>query len=163
MARSCGIRRSSLTKSVKRVAEDISDIFCLWIEGNRGSEEKPGLMLAIDDGGNCEGLAFRIQAEKLDHETFVLFRREILFSSYHPTWLSLDAADGPIEALGFVANQDHEMIIPSIPLHDQAKMGSRAGGSLAPALNIYQTLMSIWKSLVLKIPTSQTFTLWWAP
>lgn len=84
--------------------------FCLWIEGGRGSEEEPGLMLAIDEGGNCEGLAFRIQAEKLDHETFVLFRREMLFSSYRPTWLSLDTADGPIEALCFVANHDHDMI-----------------------------------------------------
>lgn len=104
--------------------------FCLWMEGGRGSEEEPGLMLAMDEGGNCEGLAFRIEAAKLDRETFVLFRREMIFSAYRPTWLNLDTVDGPIEALGFAANHDHERIIPGIPLHDQAKMISRAEGFL---------------------------------
>ncbi|OUS05340.1 hypothetical protein A9Q96_12020 [Rhodobacterales bacterium 52_120_T64] len=104
--------------------------FCLWVEGGRGSKEEPGLMLAIDEGGNCEGLAFRVQADKLDHETFVLFRREMIISAYRPTWLNLDTKDGPIEALGFVANHDYEGIIPDIPMHDQAKMISRAEGFL---------------------------------
>jgi cation transport protein ChaC len=104
--------------------------FCLWDEGGRGSVEAPGLMLAIDEGGDCEGLAFRIEAEKLDHETFVLFRREMIAPAYRPTWLSLDTAGGPIEALGFVANHGYKNIRPGIPLHDQAKMIARAEGSL---------------------------------
>ena len=87
-------------------------------------------MLAIDEGGNCEGLGFRIEAKKLDHETFVLFRREMIAAAYRPTWLSLDTAGGPIEALGFVANHGHERIRPGIPLHNQAKMIARAEGIL---------------------------------
>ncbi len=38
--------------------------FCLWDEGGRGSAKQPGLMLAIDEGGKCEGLAFRIETKK---------------------------------------------------------------------------------------------------
>jgi cation transport protein ChaC len=104
--------------------------FCLWDEGGRGSLEQPGLMLALDGGGKCEGLAFRIEAKKLDHETFVLFRREMIAATYRPTWLKLDTAGGPIEALGFVANQGHERIKSGIPLPDQAKMIARARGFL---------------------------------
>ncbi len=104
--------------------------FCLWDEAGRGSIEKPGLMLAIDEGGNCEGLAFRIKAENLDHETFVLFRREMIAPAYRPIWLRLDTADGPIEALGFVANHGHENIRPGIPLQKQAEMIARAAGIL---------------------------------
>ncbi len=44
--------------------------FCLWDEAGRGSFEEPGLMMAIDEGGNCEGLVFLKEAKKLDHETF---------------------------------------------------------------------------------------------
>lgn len=104
--------------------------FCLWMEGGRGSEEEPGLMLAMDEGGNCGGLAFRIEAAKLDHETFVLFRREMFFSSYRPTWLGLDTEGGPIEALGFVVNHDNDKFVSGISMHDQAKMISRAEGFL---------------------------------
>jgi len=90
--------------------------------------EEPGLMLAIDEGGSCEGLAFRIAPEKLEHETFVLFRREMLAPVYRPILLNLDTVAGPIEALGFVANHDHEKIKPGILLQNQAKMIARARG-----------------------------------
>lgn len=102
--------------------------FCLWDQGGRGSTEEPGLMLAIDAGGSCEGLAFRIPREKLEHETFVLFRREMLAPVYRPIWLNLDTAAGPIEALSFVANRDSDWIKPGIPLGDQAEMIARAKG-----------------------------------
>lgn len=104
--------------------------FCLWDEMGRGSMEIPGLMLTIDTGGQCEGLAFRIDAGKIDAETFVLFRREMIAPAYRPAWLSLDTASGPIEALGFVANRAHEKIRPGIPLEDQAAMIARATGFL---------------------------------
>lgn len=102
--------------------------FCLWDDGGRGSAEEPGLMLAIDEGGRCEGLAFRIPQAKLEHETFVLFRREMLAPVYRPVWLGLDTAAGPIEALGFVANRAREDIRPGIPLAQQARMIARATG-----------------------------------
>ena len=104
--------------------------FCLWDEGGRGSVEQPGLMLALDEGGESEGLAFRIEAEKLDHETFVLFRREMIAPAYRPTWLTLNAAGEQITALGFVANHSHESIRPGITLPDQANMIARAEGVL---------------------------------
>lgn len=85
-------------------------------------------MLAIDTGGQCEGLAFRIPREILDPETFVLFRREMLAPVYRPAWLSLDTVEGPIEALGFAANRDHADIRPGIPLQRQAAMIARARG-----------------------------------
>lgn len=104
--------------------------FCLLDQGGRGSVDHPGLMLAIDEGTSCEGLAFRIEAAKLDHETFVLFRREMIAGSYRPTWLNLDTQLGPIEALGFVANRENERIKPDIPLHEQAEMIAKASGLL---------------------------------
>ncbi|MDG4650180.1 gamma-glutamylcyclotransferase [Roseibacterium sp. SDUM158017] len=102
--------------------------FCLWDDGGRGSKEEPGLMLAIDEGGRCQGLAFRIPQEKIEHETFVLFRREMLAPVYRSVWLDLDTASGPIEALGFVANRECEDIKPGIPLEQQASMIARARG-----------------------------------
>ena len=92
-------------------------------------------MLAIDEGGKCEGLAFLIETKKLEHESFVLFRREMIATWYRPKWLNLDTADGPIEALGFVANRGNEMIRPGIPLPDQARMIARAKGFLGTSFD----------------------------
>ncbi|MEM7226950.1 MAG: gamma-glutamylcyclotransferase [Pseudomonadota bacterium] len=104
--------------------------FCIWDMGARGSPDRPGLMLAIDAGTGCEGLAFRIEAAKLEHETFVLFRREMITSTYRPIWLTLETALGPIEALSFAADRGHERIVPDIPTAEQARMIAKAEGLL---------------------------------
>ena len=87
-------------------------------------------MLAIDAGGSCTGLAFRIRAEILDQETFILFRREMIMRAYRPAWLDLDSTVGPIRALGFVANRENERIKPDIPLAEQAALSAVATGML---------------------------------
>ena len=96
--------------------------FCLWDEGGRGTVEQPGLMLALDTGEGCEGLVFRVAAADVDAESFILFRREMIADAYKPAWLTLQTAQGPVEALGFVANHGHDRIRPGIPLDQQARM-----------------------------------------
>lgn len=107
--------------------------FCLWDEGGRGTPQTPGLMLALDRGGRCEGLAFRIESAILDRETFLLFRREMIARAYLPEWVTLESAQGPLRALAFVANHANERIVPGIPLDRQAAMIARAEGHLGTA------------------------------
>lgn len=126
--------------------------FCLWDDAGRGSREEPGLMLAIYEGGGCEGLAFRIPTEKLEIETFVLFRREMLAPVYRPIWMSLDTEAGPIEALGFVANHRHEDIRPGIPRQQQAKMIAHASGVFGTNLDYLLDLHENLQYLGIKDP-----------
>src|ERR1700679_1422244 len=42
--------------------------FCLRLEMGRGSPANPGLMLELDRGGACRGVAFRIPAQDLPAE-----------------------------------------------------------------------------------------------
>ena len=51
--------------------------FCMRIEGGRGSHESPGLMAALDDGGPCDGVVFRIPAALVDQDTQFMWRREM--------------------------------------------------------------------------------------
>src|SRR4028118_1856156 len=36
--------------------------FCLWVPAGRGTPDNPGLVLGLDRGGSCRGIAFRIAA-----------------------------------------------------------------------------------------------------
>ncbi|SLN34562.1 gamma-glutamylcyclotransferase [Oceanibacterium hippocampi] len=79
--------------------------FCLQIQLGRGSPERPGLMLALDRGGSCQGIAFRIAARNIEAETRLLWNREMLSGAYRPTWVRLRAAGEIFRAVTFVANR----------------------------------------------------------
>ena len=58
------------------------------------------------------------------------FRREMIMRAYRPTWLELVSTEGPVRALGFVANRENERIKPNIPLDEQAALIAVATGML---------------------------------
>jgi cation transport protein ChaC len=54
--------------------------FCLATPAARGSLDNPGLVLGLDAGGCCDGVAFRISGEIVESEFAMLWKREkILF------------------------------------------------------------------------------------
>jgi cation transport protein ChaC len=79
--------------------------FCLKAEIGRGSKEAPALMAALDVGGECQGLAFRIPAEAVNHETEILWMREMIGEAYLPTFRSVLTPQGAVEALAFAIDR----------------------------------------------------------
>jgi glutathione-specific gamma-glutamylcyclotransferase len=79
----------------------------LWSRVNRGTPEQPGLVLALDRGGSCTGMAFRLAADGADPHLDVLWRREMAMGSYRVAWLPCTLADGRrVDALAFVMRRD---------------------------------------------------------
>ena len=78
--------------------------FCLWSRINRGTPENPGLVLALTRGGSCRGFAYRIARDDVLTIMDPLWQREMLFGSYHPSWLPCHLPDRVVAALGFVIN-----------------------------------------------------------
>ncbi len=78
--------------------------FCLWSNVYRGTPENPGLVLALDRGGACRGVAYRLHATVARKELALLWRREMFGGSYVAKWLNANTEDGPIRAIGFVMN-----------------------------------------------------------
>jgi glutathione-specific gamma-glutamylcyclotransferase len=81
--------------------------FCLELIAGRGTPEQPGAMLALDRGGACNGIAYRIEADKIEAELKLLWRREMVSDSYHPKWVWAMADGRRVRALTFVANREH--------------------------------------------------------
>jgi glutathione-specific gamma-glutamylcyclotransferase len=87
--------------------------FCLST-GGRGSPERPGAMLALDRGGSCQGIAFRLEESAVDEELHALWNREMLTGAYHAHWLPAKTGEGPITVLAFVANHGHPRFVGTI-------------------------------------------------
>jgi cation transport protein ChaC len=82
--------------------------FCLTVGAGRGTPEQPGLMLAIDRGGSCSGVAHRIAENEVASELSILWLREMMSGAYEPRWLNADIVElGRRRALAFVSNRSH--------------------------------------------------------
>jgi glutathione-specific gamma-glutamylcyclotransferase len=88
----------------------------LWSRVNRGTPEQPGLVLALDRGGSCSGMAFRLGGADAAEHLEVLWRREMAMGSYRPAWLPCTLADGRrVEALAFVMRREASSYTGKLP------------------------------------------------
>lgn len=81
--------------------------FCLRQTRGRGTPDCPGLTLALDRGGVCRGMAFRIAAERVRDELLLVWRREMLSGAYLARWVTVTTEAGPVQAVTFVVNDRH--------------------------------------------------------
>ena len=104
--------------------------FCLWARAGRGSPERPGLMLGIEPGGSCNGVAYRIAPELVKSELDVLWRREMNSMAYRPTWVAARTRDGAMSALTFAVNRAHERYIGDLDLVSTCRYLAQGAGPL---------------------------------
>jgi len=88
--------------------------FCLWSRAGRGSPERPGLMLSLESGGSCTGVAYRLERRAAPTELDVIWRREMFTMSYRPVWTTARTGKGPEPAIAFSANRQHERYAPGL-------------------------------------------------
>ncbi|WP_420799662.1 gamma-glutamylcyclotransferase [Noviherbaspirillum saxi] len=72
---------------------------------HRGTPQNPGLVLALDSGGSCRGICYRIAAARVKDELQLLWRREMLGGSYKARWLDVHTCRGRVAALAFVIDR----------------------------------------------------------
>ena len=111
--------------------------FCLNLTRGRGTPECPGLMLALDRGGACRGMAFRIAAEKVRDELLLVWRREMLVGSYLARWVTVATEAGPVRAVTFVVNTKHARYVGRLSESEAAIRIARASGELGTCLDYF--------------------------
>lgn len=104
--------------------------FVFWSTSGRGSPDRPGMMLALEPGGCCSGVAYRIAPDAVDTELKSIFMRELMTGSYKPRWVRLETDRGPARALTFTANRNHISYAGRVPLDQVAAHMAHAEGGL---------------------------------
>jgi cation transport protein ChaC len=83
---------------------------CMYSYMYRGTPDRPGLVLALDRGGACQGVAFRVAAGAREETLAYLRAREQVTMMYreltHPARLVSDGSS-PVAALTYVADRGH--------------------------------------------------------
>lgn len=104
---------------------------CIYSFHHRGTQEHPGLVLGLDDGGACRGIAFRVAQENRDATISYLREREQVTEVYveamRPVSL-LDGSNRELEALCYIVDRAHPQYAGRLSLERQAQLvGSAAG------------------------------------
>ncbi|MGQ2909275.1 MAG: gamma-glutamylcyclotransferase [Aliihoeflea sp.] len=100
---------------------------------HRGTEERPGLVLGLDRGGSCIGMAFRVpealHAEVIDY----LRARELVTNVYLERRLPVRLEGGPVvEAVTYVVDRAHQQYAGRIDAEEAARAVGGAVGKSGP-------------------------------
>jgi glutathione-specific gamma-glutamylcyclotransferase len=121
--------------------------FRMYVSNWRGTVDQPGLMMGLDRGGQCKGLAFRLPENDLQPQLLMLLRRELPIkpvgkpSTYLPRWVCVRTGNEDFKALAFVINPLGASYAGRLALEEAAAILSDAcghGGSCAEYL--YNTI-----------------------
>ncbi|MBV9539254.1 MAG: gamma-glutamylcyclotransferase [Acidisphaera sp.] len=106
--------------------------FCLATKAGRGSAELPGLVLALDEGGSCAGVALHVAEQGLQQELTVVWAREMIAASYRPRWLALHDADGAVfgHGIAFTMNPQSPTYAGDLSAEEAAHRLAFAHGEL---------------------------------
>ncbi len=104
--------------------------FCLFDQRYRGNPKQPGLMLCLDHGGSCRGVAYRIPAERLRENMHKLIRREMSMvpSAFPGRWIRTMTEQGALTALAFAIDRKSSRYIGGLTLAERADRLAQAHG-----------------------------------
>ncbi|MEX0318695.1 MAG: gamma-glutamylcyclotransferase [Ruegeria sp.] len=109
--------------------------FCMSSIHHRGTEDKPGLVLALDevDEAHCRGLALAVEAGHEDRTLADLRERELISSAYLERMLDVELHSGEtVNAVTYVIDPHHVQYCGGIPLEEQAQIIAHAVGGRGP-------------------------------
>jgi glutathione-specific gamma-glutamylcyclotransferase len=97
---------------------------CVYSFDHRGTPEQPGLVLGLDRGGACRGVAFRVAAKHRGDTVDYLRSREQTTNVYREVMRSLwleDQARQRVSALAYVVDRGHVQYAGRLSLADQLR------------------------------------------
>jgi cation transport protein ChaC len=108
---------------------------CVYSFVHRGTPERPGLVLGLDRGGACQGIAFRVAAADRARTVAYLRGREQATGVYREcvrrVWLKGEPAR-QVAALCYVVDRSHVQYAGRLPLAEQLHYIRQGHGQSGP-------------------------------
>ena len=111
---------------------------CIYSFHHRGTTEHPGLVLGLDEGGACRGVAFRVVPGKNEATLAYLRAREQVTDVY------VEGSGRELEALCYMVDRGHPQYAGRLSIETQARLvrsaSGRSGTNLDYVLNTVRHL-----------------------
>ena len=107
--------------------------FCIYSVYHRGTAKRPGMVLGLDRGGACEGIAYRVAACDAAQTVRYLRAREQVNGVYREAHVPIELIEGArreVLALTYIVERAHPSYAGRLPLALQARL-IRAGRGLS--------------------------------
>ncbi|MGL5447857.1 MAG: gamma-glutamylcyclotransferase [Rhabdaerophilum sp.] len=102
---------------------------CVYSNRHRGTSECPGLVLGLDRGGACKGIAFRIAPDRIEATHAYLTEREQPNRVYIEVFPSIRLSDGRIvRALAYVVDRAHRQYSGKLEQAEIIRLVSQGNG-----------------------------------
>jgi len=109
--------------------------FCLWSRINRGTLDRPGLVLGLDRGGRCRGVAYRIAPDRIENELRLVWRREMLLGAYLPRWVKVSDGETQFRAITFIINRAGPAYAGRLPTETILDRLTTCHGRMGPGID----------------------------
>jgi glutathione-specific gamma-glutamylcyclotransferase len=104
---------------------------CVYSFVHRGTPERPGLVLGLDHGGTCRGIAYRVSASARRQTLAYLRGREQVTKVYRECVRPVTLADGPerrVTAVCYVVDRSHPQYAGRLSLSEQLHLVRQGHG-----------------------------------
>lgn len=111
---------------------------CVYSFHHRGTPEQPGLVLGLDLGGACRGIAYRVAAAAWEEVHAYLTEREQISGVYRECIRRVQLLDGSgraAPAVSYLVNRGHAQYAKGLALADQLHLVRRAHGKSGPNID----------------------------
>jgi glutathione-specific gamma-glutamylcyclotransferase len=103
---------------------------CVHSRHYRGTPERSGLVMGLDRGGSCVGVAFRVNEESEAEVKEYLRQREMISAIYHERTVPVRTYDGrSVRAMAYVVDTAHEQFACHLSVEAAARVVSGAAGT----------------------------------
>jgi len=104
---------------------------CLYSHRYRGTPETPGLVMGLEQGGTCRGVAFEVAPEKWDAVYAYLVEREARGDAYRESWRSVELGSGEkVKALAFMVNRKAPNYAGRLPREELLRLVRQGSGTM---------------------------------
>jgi len=118
-------------QSCKAEIRGLSRALCVTSIHHRGTPQRPGLVLGLDSGGKCTGIAYEVNAANADETIKYLRSREQVTRVYREitrTITLLGANKQQVRGLVYAIDRDHTQYSGRLPFETQVRMISGGVG-----------------------------------
>lgn len=108
---------------------------CVYSFHHRGTPEHPGLVLGLDLGGSCRGIAYRVADAHWPEVHAYLSAREQISGVYRECVRRVQLLDGSgrdAPAIAYVVNRGHTQYARKLSLEEQLRLVERSHGKSGP-------------------------------